>query len=212
MSNWDLIDGCGCGGCTEERKNREAAEKAAEPRRTLLVSEVLRGDPCYVYQQKLNRFEAGTIEVSVSLAVAQAEDWDWYWAASHLLTEKGYEKFTAEATKASDEKYKQLEPYQEIARVQQQAALAEYDRIRDQILAANGSWNRAYDEANKVYRPLVEVSDAATAAARKVIQTRVNKTNAKIFAELYISEEGTEEPTGNDNYDNYEDYDEYEDY
>lgn len=194
----------------------EAALKAAEPKRTLAVSEILRGEPCYTYEQKLDRFSEGTVEVTVRLAVEQADDWDWYWAASRLLTEAGYEKFSDRAAKASNEMSDLIKPYRELRNAADQEAVREYNRIRENIVDTTGNWDKAYEEATKVYNELNELSLAAYQAAHKVFQHRQAVAQATAFAELYIGEEGTEEKTGNDRWyaerdeDSY--YDEDEDY
>lgn len=192
--------------------------------RKLLVSEVLRGDPCYTYSQRLSERFSGEIEVTVELAVSQADDWDWYWAASRLLTEAGYDKFSSAVGKANEEQDQELKPLRDLRRSAHDQARTEYNRVLEEHPKEDNYWitDAAYRAANKVYSELTEVADAGYDAARKVVQGRVNKVAAEAFATLYISEEGTEELTGNDRWygrdddydsEDYDDsYDENEDY
>lgn len=185
--------------------------------RKLLVSEILRGDPCYTYSQRLRERFNVEIDVTVELAESQSDDWDWYWAASRLLTQDGYNKFSKAVNQASQEAERVLRPYRDLARVEREEAGREYDRVLLAELASMSSpWTyheRAYALASKAYAAASEVSEAALAAVRKVTTSRVNKVAAKAFAEIYIGEEGTMDPTGNDRYyDRDDDYsDEYED-
>lgn len=187
--------------------------------RKLLVSEILRGDPCYTYSQRLReRFET-EINVTVELALSQADDWDWYWAASRLLTEAGYEKFSQTVREANEKQEEGLEPLRAMFRTAHQQARIEYNRVLEAENPKTGAWydNAAYRAANQAYSRVTEVIDAAYEAASKVVQSRVNKVAAEAFATLYIGEEGTEEQTGNDKWygrdDDYDDsYDENEDY
>lgn len=192
--------------------------------RKLLVSEILRGDPCYTYSSRLReRFET-EINVTVELALSQADDWDWYWAASRLLTQAGYEKFTSAVGKANEEQDQELKPLRDLRRSAHDQARTEYNRVLEEHPKEDNYWitDAAYRAANKVYSELTEVADAGYEAARKVVQGRVNKVAAEAFATLYIGEEGTEEPTGNDKWygrdddydsEDYDDsYDENEDY
>lgn len=191
--------------------------------RKLLVSEILRGDPCYVYSQRLSERFTGEIEVTVELALSQADDWDWYWAASRLLTVAGYEKFSAAMEKGYEAQDEELQFLRDASRSAHNRARDEYNRVLETSRGEN-YWasDDAYRAANKVYSELTEVVDAAYEAARKVTNGRVNKIGAETFATLYIGEEGTEEPTGNDKWygrdddydsEDYDDsYDENEDY
>lgn len=191
--------------------------------RTLKVSEILRGDPCYTYSSRLReRFET-EINVTVELAVSQADDWDWYWAASRLLTQAGYEKFTSAVEKSYEAQDEELQFLRDASRSTHNRARDEYNRVLADSRGEN-YWasDDAYRAANKVYSELTEVVDAAYEAARKVTNGRVNKIAAETFAMLYIGEGGTEEPTGNDKWygrdddydsEDYDDsYDENEDY
>lgn len=192
--------------------------------RTLKVSEILRGDPCYTYSSRLReRFET-EIDVTVELAVSQADDWDWYWAASRLLTQAGYEKFTSAVDAGYERNDAQLEPLRVANREAHNQARTEYNRVLEEHPKEDNYWitDAAYRAANRVYSELTEVADAGYEAARKVVQGRVNKVAAEAFATLYIGEEGTEELTGNDRWygrdddydsEDYDDsYDENEDY
>jgi hypothetical protein len=184
--------------------------------RKLLVSEILRGDPCYVYSQRLEQRFNVEIDVTVELAVSQADDWDWYWAATRLLTAAGYEKFSEAVRKMDSEQNSQLKEFNTLARRDREQARIEYDRVLRIEVEKPGNWhtNAAYIAANKAYNQVVEVSEAALHAARKVLDGRTNKFAAETFATLYIGEEGTTDPTGNDKYydpDRYEDSDYYED-
>lgn len=183
--------------------------------RKLLVSEILRGDPCYVYSQRLrDRFNV-EIEVTVKLALRQADDWDWYWAASRLLTEAGYEKFSRTVREANEKQEEGLEPLKALVRTAHQQARSEYNRVLEAENQKAGVWygGAAYRAASQAYNEVTEVIDAAYEAASKVVQSRVNKVAAEAFATLYIGEEGTTDPTGNDKwYGRDDDYsDEYED-
>lgn len=185
--------------------------------RKLLVSEILRGDPCYVYSQRLaDRFKDAVINVTTELAVSQADDWDWYWAASRLLTQNGYDEFSKIVNKAEIAQSNELEDLRKLARAKRELARAEYDQVLRIEVEKEGNWysNAAYEAANKAYNRIVEPIDAALDAARKVTEHRVNVVEAQTFAELYISEEGTTDQTGNDKWygrdDDY-DSDEYED-
>lgn len=183
--------------------------------RTLKVSEILRGDPCYTYSQRLReRFET-EINVTVELALSQADDWDWHWAASRLLTQAGYEKFSAAMEKGYEAQDEELQFLRDASRSAHNRARDEYNRVLETSRGEN-YWasDDAYRAANKVYSELTEVVDAAYEAARKVVQGRVNKIAAEAFATLYIGEEGTEELTGNDKWYGRDDdsYDENEDY
>lgn len=192
--------------------------------RTLKVSEIRRGEPCYTYSQRLReRFET-EINVTVELAVSQADDWDWYWAASRLLTQAGYEKFTSAVDKVYERNDAQLEPLRVASREAHNQARNEYHRVLEEHPKEGNYWitDAAYRAANQAYSEVIEVIDAAYEAARKVVQGRVNKVAAEAFATLYIGEEGTEEQTGNDRWygrdddydsEDYDDsYDENEDY
>lgn len=184
--------------------------------RKLLVSEILRGDPCYVYSQRLSERFNVEIDVTTELAVSQADDWDWYWAASRLLTAAGYEAFSLAANKAESAQSEELEELRKLARAKRELARAEYDQVLRIEVEKEGNWysNAAYEAANKAYARIVEPIDAALDAARKVTKHGVNVVEAQTFAELYISEEGTTDQTGNDRWygrdDDY-DSDEYED-
>ena len=187
--------------------------------RKLLVSEILRGDPCYEYSHKVAERFSVEIEVTVELALSQADDWNWYWAASRLLTEEGYEKFSKIVNDAENSHASQLQPYRDLAMQAHAEAHIEYNRVLTIEVEKSGNWysDAAIIAANVAYAQVTGVSKAALTAAREVVQLRVNKVQAKAFAELYISEEGTEEQTGNDRWygrdDDYdEDYDENEDY
>lgn len=190
--------------------------------RTLQVSEILRGDPCYTYSRRLRDRFTGEIEVTVKLAVSQSEDWDWYWAASRLLTEAGYEKFSQTVREANEKQEGGLEPLKAMGRAAHQQARIEYNRVleAENQKAGGGYGDASYRAANQAYSEVTEVIDAANEAASKVVRIRVNKVAAEAFATLYIGEEGTEEQTGNDkwygrddDYDSDEDsYDENEDY
>lgn len=192
--------------------------------RKLLVSEILRGDPCYVYSQRLSERFNVEIDVTTELAVSQADDWDWYWAASRLLTQKGYDEFSKIVNKAEIAQSNELEDLRKLARAKRELARAEYDQVLRIEVEKEGNWysNAAYEAANKAYARIVEPIDAALDAARKVTEHRVNVVEAQTFAELYISEEGTTDQTGNDRWygrddepeeDYYEDdYDSTEDY
>lgn len=192
--------------------------------RTLKVSEILRGDPCYTYSQRLSERFSGEIEVTVELAVSQSEDWDWYWAASRLLTEAGDKKFSQTVREANEKQDQELKPLRDLRRSAHDQARTEYNRVLEEHPKEDNYWitDAAYRAANKVYSELTEVADAGYDAARKVVQGRVNKVAAEAFATLYISEEGTEELTGNDRWygrdddydsEDYDDsYDENEDY
>lgn len=192
--------------------------------RKLLVSEILRGDPCHVYSQRLSERFNVEIDVTVELAVSQADDWDWYWAASRLLTAAGYEKFSQAVVKAENAQSEELEDLRKLSRAKHEMARVEYNQVLRIEVEKEGSWysNAAYVAANEVYARIVEPIDAALVAALKVTRHRVNVVEAQTFAELYISEEGTTDPTGNDKWygmdDSYEedyyedDYDSTEDY
>lgn len=187
--------------------------------RKLLVSEILRGGPCYEYSHKVAERFSVEIEVTVELALSQADDWDWYWAASRLLTEEGYEKFSKIVNDAENSHAAQLQPYRDLAKQARDEARIEYNRVLAIEVEKPGNWysDAAYIAANVAYAQVTDVSEAALSAARKVVQLRVNKVQAKAFAELYIGEEGTTAQTGNDRWygeeDDYEDsYDENEDY
>lgn len=184
--------------------------------RTLKVSEIRRGEPCYLYSQRLSeRFDA-EINVTVELAVSQAEDWDWYWAASRLLTAAGYREFQKAVDKANEEQDQELQPLRELSRSTHNRAREEYNRVLNDSEKENNYWftDAAYSAANKVYTKMVEAIDHAWDAANKITHARINKVAAEAFATLYIGEEGTEEQTGNDKWygrdDDY-DSDEYED-
>ena len=193
--------------------------------RKLLVSEIRRGDPCYTYSQRLReRFET-EINVTVELAVSQADDWDWCWAASHLLTQAGYEEFLEIVDKAEDAQSDDLKELRELASQKREEAHAKYDHVLRTEQEKQGHWwitDDAYRAANLAYSEVTEATEAALEAARKITEARVNKIAAQTFAELYIGEEGTEEQTGNDKWydrdddyyeDDYDDsYDENEDY
>lgn len=189
--------------------------------RTLKVSEILRGDPCYTYSQRLReRFET-EINVTVELAVSQADDWDWYWAASRLLTQAGYEKFSAAVEEGYEAQDEELQFLRDASRSAHSRARDEYNRVLADSRDGNGwVFDDAYHAANKAYSELTEVVDAAYEAARKVTGARVNKIAAKVFAELYIGEDGTADLTGNDRWygrdynseDCDDSYDENEDY
>lgn len=192
--------------------------------RTLEVSEILRGDPCYTYRSRLRKRFETEINVTVELALSQADDWDWYWAASRLLTQAGYEKFTSAVDAGHKRNDAQLEPLRVASLEAHDQARAEYNRVLKEHPKEDNYWitDAAYRAANKAYSELTEVTDAGYEAARKVAQGRVNKVAAEAFATLYIGEEGTEELTGNDRWygrdddydsEDYDDsYDENEDY
>lgn len=186
--------------CDHEAAER-AATKAAEPQpqRELALSEILRGDPCWTYRQRLGeRFGPDAkIMVTVALAVEQAQDWDWYWAASRLLTESGYNTFQGKALTPRAEAHDILRPYQELHSASLGSASEEYDRTRSRVLDETGDLNKAYDAADKVYNHLTEASEAAIKAVRETTTERLNLVLAQLFAEIYISEEGTKEPNGN---------------
>jgi hypothetical protein len=184
--------------------------------RKLLVSEILRGDPCYIYSQRLaERFNV-EIDVTVELAVSQSDDWDWWWAASRLLTEAGYEEFSSAVHKAENARRDTLKPYTDLARRDREEAHKEYDRVL-RIGADNpSSWysysDATYRAANAAYHEVTKVSEAALKAARDVLQGDVNKAAAETFATLYIGEDGTTDLTGNDRYyDSYYGEADYED-
>lgn len=181
--------------------------------RTLKVSEILRGDPCYTYSQRLRERFTGEIEVTVELAVSQADDWDWYWAASRLLTQAGHEKFKSAVDKGHETQKEYLQLLRDASRDAHRKAQIEYNRVLETSRGEN-YWvsDDAYRAADKVYSELTEVVDAAYEAARKVTNGRVNKIGAETFATLYIGEEGTEEQTGNDRWYGRDDEPEYEDY
>lgn len=186
--------------------------------RDLAVSEILRGDPCWEYSERLReRFaEIGTIPVTVELAVSQADDWDWYWAAARLLTAAGYEKFQRAVTEAENKRADALKPYRDLARQAREEARREYDRVLAIEVEKPGNWysDAAYRAANVAYDQVTKVSEAALQGARKVVQGDVNKVAAETFATLYIGEEGTTDQTGMDKWygrDTYED-DDYNDY
>ena len=186
--------------------------------RTLLVSEILRGDPCFEYSSKLaERFNV-EINVTVGLALQQADDWDWYWAASRLLTSDGYEKFSQAVNQEESKQAEHLVELRNIGRSVRDRANAEYSRVLAIEVEKPGNWysNAAYQAANDAYTAITAPMDAALAAARKVTEARVNKVAAKTFAELYIGEDGTTDQTGNDKWygrDNYDDsYEEDDDY
>lgn len=192
--------------------------------RKLLVSEILRGDPCYAYSQRLRERFNVEIDVTVELAVSQSEDWDWFWAASRLLTVAGYEKFSEIVNKAEVEQADELKPLRELARQKREEARAKYNHVLRTEQEKHEHWwitDAAYRAADLAYSEVTEVTKAAVEAARKVTGARVNKIAAKAFAELYIGEDGTTDPTGNDKWygvnepgdDYYEDdYDSIEDY
>lgn len=192
--------------------------------RKLLVSEILRGDPCYVYSQRLSERFNVEIDVTTELAVSQADDWDWYWAASRLLTQKGYDEFSKIVNKAEIAQSNELKGLRELSRSSHNRAREEYNRVLHDSEKENDYWftDAAYRAANKAYSEMTEVVDAAYEAARKVTEHRVNVVKAQTFAELYISEEGTTDQIGNDRWygrndepeeDYYEDdYDSTEDY
>jgi hypothetical protein len=184
--------------------------------RKLLVSEILRGDPCYTYSQRLRERFNVEIDVTVELAVSQADDWDWYWAASRLLTTPGYEKFSATVNKAENEQSDALKPYRDLARQAREEARNEYNRVLAIEVEKPGNWysDKAYQAANEAYGKMTQVADAALTAARKVLEGRTNLVAAEAFALLYIEEDGTTDQTGNDKWyghDDYEDSDYYED-
>lgn len=178
--------------------------------RTLKVSEILRGDPCYTYSSRLReRFET-EIEVTVELALSQADDWDWYWAASRLLTEEGYEKFLKIVYKVEDDQSNELKPLSDLASQAREQAHIEYNRVLTIEIEKSGNrhTDAAYIAAYKAWAEVTEVIEAALSAARKITRARINKSSAKAFAELYIGEEGTTQPTGNDKwYGRDDDYD-----
>jgi hypothetical protein len=195
-----------------EKAAAEAARRAAEPRRTLQLSEILRGEPCFTYSSRAReRFaEAGSVEVTVSLAVEQADDWDWYWAASRLLTEAGYDKFSEVVSKANRAHEDAQRPYRELLNQADQDAIAVYDRVKQEVLDAGGDLNTAYATADKEYIKLRKIPQAALEAVRVITAKARNAAYATAFAEVYISEEGTTERTGNDRY--YSSYDNEDEY
>lgn len=180
--------------------------------RKLLVSEILRGEPCYEYSHKVaERFNV-EVEVTVELALSQADDWDWYWAASRLLTEAGYKKFSEIVNDAENSHAAQLQPYRDLKNQAHEEARIEYNRVLAIELEESGNyWHSAdvYIAANMAYNQVIEVAEAALTAAHKVVQPRANKVQAKAFAEVYISEEDTEALTGNDRW--YGEEDDYSD-
>jgi hypothetical protein len=187
--------------------------------RKLLVSEILRGDPCDFYSQRLQERFNVEIDVTVELAVSQSEDWDWFWAASRLLTQAGYEKFSEVVDKATSDRYATLKPYTDLAHQDREEACKEHDRVLriEWDKPGNRYSEDAYRAASAAYSEVIKVSEAALKAARNVIQGDVNKVAAETFATLYIGEDGTTDQTGNDkwynrvgDYEN-EDYDYYED-
>lgn len=169
--------------------------------RKLLVSEILRGDPCYTYSSRLReRFET-EINVTVELAVSQSSDWDWYWAASRLLTAAGFDKFAEILNKAETEQANDLKELRELARQKRGEARTKYEHVLRTEQERHERWwatDAAYHAADLAYAEVVGVIEAAMEAARKVTGDRVNKIAAKAFAELYIGEDGTTDPTGND--------------
>lgn len=168
--------------------------------RKLLVSEIRRGEPCYVYSQRLSERFNVEIDVTVELALSQADDWDWYWAASRLLTQKGYNEFSRIVNKVEDAQSDDLKDLRKLVSAKRELARAEYDQVLRIEVEKEGNWysNAAYEAANKAYARIVEPFDAALHAARKVTEHRVNVVKAQTFATLYISEEGTTDQTGND--------------
>lgn len=182
--------------------------------RKLLVSEILRGDPCYTYSQQLRERFNVEIDVTVELAESQSEDWDWYWAASRLLTSEGYEKFSAAVNTAENEQSDELEPLRKLARERREFARDEYNRVLAIEVEKPGNWytDAAYIAAKVAYSKVTEVTEAAIEAARKVTNARVNKVAARSFAELYIGEEGTTDETGNDKWYGHDEEPEEDDY
>lgn len=182
-----------CKSC-EEAEAIEAARKAEEaakaPRRILTRETVMAGQPCSTYRTRFIERFPESVEVTVELAVSQSEDWDWFWAAGELLTVEGRKAFH-EGTNELDKAYAvTMQPYWNLL----DAARKQADRVYAQtVIDERGKRNiPRYHLAEAVYTKTIEVEKAAAFAADKVASLRIRQGEAKLWAEIYISEEGKE--------------------
>lgn len=200
-------ENCGCESCTSRREEIKAA-KAAASSRVLTRATVEEYGPCYECSSRFEERFPESVNVTVELALSQSSDWDWWWAADNLLTAEGYETFRTTVHEMENEYDKQMEPYQKAWADVRNSSYETYDKILRQEQASGKTYNESYRIANAWWKDTTELPQAALAAAREVVTSRMRKIEAKTWAEIYISEEGTELPPRyrDDSYDENEDY------